>query len=822
MGALDRLANFNAERGFVSKYETQNVGVSTAVNEAEESTISSAQSQKKTVSDFFNIATPLGYLMNSLHNLGYKVIDTFYYPEEVVGEPNRDEMLTYNEYVALTDEQKAKYKSDEFLTEFANVLLADGDVLTVSCAGSGKTSLLIFKLIKDIVTGEVLKQVTVPSGQTINVVDSVFVGTFLRSGAEELKQRLEEWQRRLGYVVTADRIHFGTLHAEFKRVLNEMGVSTPIGSPEALKGYLTDAIKSLGIVRKDGAYMSYDDYAAIEGILAYYRNRLDSERYNHPACCEYTLTQVILDKLYSLYQYYKQLNGVMDFEDLQELLYKYLYITPNKNIQDFIANRYRYIYLDEFQDTSQIQYAILRYYARGRLSINKKPSPLVSNEEKLSWVGLYTGEIGLGKIVCIGDDDQAIYSWRGSDVTIITDSFVKDFSPLITKLSVNYRCPSEILKPVIPSIKRNKNRYDKILRSANSGGVFVAREFANLVTMSGYLLDQIDSDMAKGYSVAIICRTNFDGMIPALLLEDSHKYKFSISSEGMTLSSSFARAAMEATALFTDSYSKAVEKTLTSLAIYSERYKVKELMNSIRNDAGNNVKTSIWTMPEQDIKYSLPSLYNLIKTLKSYLFDASGKRVDGGDVLALKYLFIHLMLKVYNKDNAYCQKMKGYFSVLVQMLEQGSYANVREFISDIKDINERLHARIRVNKVPIRIVSVHEFKGKEADSVYVWNDSDGVFPTNKTDLTVLAQVEEERRVHYIACTRAKKKCSVLTLPEHGYFYDELDLSGNQASAVGGVIMKSFKESQSNSSPNEINNVLSGLSDKPVKAELPKL
>ena len=77
----------------------------------------------------------------------------------------------------------------------------------------------------------------------------------------------------------------------------------------------------------------------------------------------------------------------------------------------------------------------------------------------------------------------------------------------------------------------------------------------------------------------------------------------------------------------------------------------------------------------------------------------------------------------------------------------------------------------------IRIATVHEFKGKECDSVYVWNDSDGVFPSNKCELTDEEQVEEERRVHYIACTRAKKKEHIYCLNgKVGKFVKEMDLT----------------------------------------------
>ena len=166
--------------------------------------------------------------------------------------------------------------------------------------------------------------------------------------------------------------------------------------------------------------------------------------------------------------------------------------------------------------------------------------------------------------------------------------------------------------------------------------------------------------------------------------------------------------------------------------------------------------------------------------------------------------------------------MTAYLGVLINMLDSNKYNSVADFLMELEYINERLRARIRAEKVRIRIVTVHEFKGKEADSVYVWNDSENVFPTSKTDLSVQAQREEERRVHYIACTRAKQRCSVYTLPKHGFFYNELDTSASNANGIVGVLAKAFKENNSSASPVNETKIISSLTDKPIEEELPNL
>ena len=179
----------------------------------------------------------------------------------------------------------------------------------------------------------------------------------------------------------------------------------------------------------------------------------------------------------------------------------------------------------------------------------------------------------------------------------------------------------------------------------------------------------------------------------------------------------------------------------------------------------------------------------------------TGKKIEGGEIVALQYLYGRLATKVYYKDNPYCTKMRAYIYSLIQILEVGDFLTVHDFLNEMSDLGDRLQARIKKDKTPISIVTVHEFKGKERDVTYVWNDSDGVFPTRKTNLENQREVEEERRVHYIACTRAKEKNIVMTLKDkHGIFFDELGGTVMDASKVAGVLSKNIKVSNSISSP----------------------
>lgn len=603
------------------------------------------------------------------------------------------------------------------------------------------TTSLIFKIMHDIVTGEIMKRQSLPNGNVVRVVDKVFVGTFLRSGALELQKKLASWQNGMGYTVTSSQINFGTLHAEFKRCLNTMGVATPMGSASVLNGLLRKAIDSCNITR-GGDNLINEDYKIIESVVTYYRGRLDDKRYQHPSAGDYELTPTILDLLVKQYSSLKTSAGVMDFEDLQELLYRYLYVTPNPNVVNFVANRYNYIYLDEFQDTSQIQYAILKVYCRGCIKGTDTPTK--------------------GKIVVVGDVQQCIYSFRGSDINVMHKDFDNDFMPTHNSLSYNYRCPSNILKPVVDSIMLNPESGGIKIMSSAEGGTFRALGLRNTTQMLAQLEKDLETDIEAGRSVGVLCRTNYDGMIPALFMEMSGKYHFSISGEGMTLSSTLPRSLIKVAKLFTERSTPAIKTVLKMFVGYRDIWMVNKLCDTLKQN-----RLSIWNVNLNDLEYSCKPIYDLFSIIRKI-------KEDSGDLVALRALYIWLMQNKYDGDSAYCEAARSCIEVLIYFIDNKELESVLEFEDELDALNDRLKARIGKNS-DIAIATVHEFKGKERDSIYIWNDSENVFPGSKVDLGDMEQVSEERRVHYIACTRARKKCHIYAkLGCEGMFLKEMN------------------------------------------------
>lgn len=624
------------------------------------------------------------------------------------------------------------------MTELATVLKTQGHQLILSCAGSGKTTALVFKVIFDQKTGFATKVVEV-NNNPVRIPEKTWVCTFLRSGAEELKSSLVRWQHRLHCRDTSESIEFSTLHAEFKRALNSMSVVTNIISDSENVTLLKEVVKSYALTNANGKPLNSDDIHNLQGALTYTRNRLDNKKYQHDVYDEMNIGPSIIEAVLRDWKSLRRVKGYYDFEDLQEQLYDECYVRENQEVINYLASRYAFIYIDEFQDTSQIQYALLKVYGRSAK-----------------------------QVVAIGDDDQTIYSWRGSYNGIITHDFIEDFSPIRNNLSINFRCPSNILNAIKPSIAFNKNRFDKDLKAAKEGGKVRYGEFVSYKSMVKSLCDLVYDDVKNGLSVAVLCRVNSDGLMPALILDRMREINFSISGDGMTLDSYIGRMVCNIVKLFTENTSPSVKAALNLLTWDS--YCINNLMKVCKN---NNL--SIWTVDKKDLSYSCPSISQRILQWRGY-------KESGGEIYALKMVLEDYRVNIFTKNTQFNNVMKSVISSVETLLNYSDYETVEEFLIELNDINERLKGRRKKSSASVKIATVHEFKGKEADSVYVWNDTMGVYPYMGTE-EIEDELEEERRIHYIACTRARQISTIMCMNystiERSMFLDEMDLSNSE-------------------------------------------
>lgn len=611
------------------------------------------------------------------------------------------------------------------LDELKPILECDDSMLILSGAGSGKTTALILKVIRDLIAGETMKSVQVGDSYYMTPAN-ILICTFLRTGAEELQKSFGDWCAKLGVMgIDKDNIKFRTIHSEVLDALKGMGMEVKI--LEDGSSYMRQVMQSYGIrsVLSTGGSVTADEVSDMMLITNYARNRMDNRKYEHSLMADYGLDTMTLDIVLNTYAQHRKASGKMDFEDMQEILLDGL--QKYERVREYIASRYDYIYVDEFQDTSQLQYEILKYY--------------FDSAER---------------VLCIGDDDQCIYSWRGSDIDIIGTRFEADYKPVVKNLSVNYRCAAKILAPVIPSIEKNKKRHEKKLRAARSGGtvdIYIDEDVNKLI-------EEVNKDIDRGYSTAILARTNNDLLVPAILLELNSKHNggglFSLS-KAISLTSRIPKQVFGVMDLLLKRYNSDFEGYLK---LFLPKWAHHEA-TTVANILAMNKRLDLFTIDKQDLVHSVPTLADFIQKLE---VAKSNNLVEG-------YLFLLKLLvaQVYVSKTVYAQRAKDFVFFIQKIIEEHE---------EVKDMNlEELHTLFtetlpakfnkRINskqKSFIKLTTVHEAKGKEWDSVYIWNDFDGCFP-NCVGGRELSEdeFEEERRVHYIAWTRARKKLTVFTL-----------------------------------------------------------
>ena len=631
--------------------------------------------------------------------------------------------------------------------ELHDIFECRGNALIASGAGSGKTTALVLKILHDHYCGYCDKVVEIPSAAGNNFVrvpSNILVTTFLKSGAEDLRRSFYEWAERLNIGgLDNTKLVFKTIHAEVYDALKSMTGTKPEIVADGQK-YIRNAMKTFGIrsVLSRSRTITLEEVRDIECILAYARNRLDAKKYNHPLMSDYKIDQVILDGILKDTKMQRQLEQVVDFEDLQELLLDALKKYPN--VRQNIKGRYDYIYCDEFQDTSQLQYAILQYYIAG-----------------------------VKRVIAIGDDDQCIYSWRGSDINIITHYFIEDYKPEIFKLTTNYRCKSNILNAVIPSITKNVNRVDKSLRSYKEGG-----ELNVLINHSvDELITRVKADVREGNTVGILSRTNNDLLIPALILELGGGIDFSISKQ-LNIRARLPRFVFGCIELVTKRYTDNFEDYFKQvLSFYN-----KEQASILASVLQNNKDKSIFNIPEEDFENAVLDLFDtLIKPLREAYNSAQGEKG------AYKVL-LWIMRDTFTGSSPYAKKARELFSYVIQLIDSDMCRDMTlfEFDNLLNDVIPMcLSKRVDKASARVKLTTVHEAKGKEWDSVYIWNDNDGVFPAQVGQRQITAdEYEEERRIHYIAWTRAKDKLTVFANDGNiSPFLEECDCSFDSADSI---------------------------------------
>ena len=590
-------------------------------------------------------------------------------------------------------------------------------VRVIAGAGSGKTRVLTTRILY------LIDQWGIPS-------ENILAITFTNKAAKEMKDRIEKMVDDNGNSSFISTIHSFCLYflrREIK-VLDYPSNFSVIDTDDQ-KLIIKEAIKQYDIENTKGEinnilnYISNNKAAGIDCLAAL--DMANNDKYTMYA----KAYQYYMDRCKQ--QYY------LDFDDL--LLFTNRILKTKSQIKEKWQKKYQFILVDEFQDIDNVQYELISHLA-----------------SETSYVYV------------VGDPDQTIYSWRGANINIILD-FDKKFKNAETIiLNQNYRSTQNILNGAKSLISYNKNRVKKDLISQNSAGDKIIHFSAGSEeSESMYIVDKINSFLAKGNNyqdIAILYRSNY--------------------------------------------LSRSIEKRLVDYHIpyiiyggirFYERKEIKDMlaylkMLSIKDDI--SVKRTI-NIPKRGIgDKSIDALFDYARENNLSFYQAIDTYQGSGEKKMKAYKQLIDELTEQSNDKSLTDlfdmvfQQSGYREMLTNSKDPedaNRLENIKELMNDIEDFsksnvdatlddylaNVALYTDIQnsSDENVVRLMTVHAAKGLEFDIVFVCALSDGIFPSQRSiEESGNKGLEEERRLAYVAFTRARK---VLILTDNrGFSYSE--------------------------------------------------
>ena len=541
----------------------------------------------------------------------------------------------------------------------------------------------------------------------------ILVVTFSRAAAKEMRDRFEKLQGK-SYVT------FGTFHSVFFSILKTAyGFSAEqIASDELRYTLIKELIKKNEIVNEDINTLSgnlLNEIALIKqdniNIKNYYSNSIASDTFK---------------KLYKEYEAELETRNKLDFEDMLSLTYELL--SERKDILTAVQNRYQYILVDEFQDINFLQYNIIKLMA------GKKQN-----------------------ITVVGDDDQSIYRFRGARPEIML-GFERDFRNVSKVfLDINFRSTTQIVDASTKLISFNSKRFPKTFKANNGSGAPVSviefkNPFAEVNSIIKDIKEYIKAEQDIN-NIAVLYRTNLS---PRLLIERMMKNNIPF-----TIRDSIPN-------LFEHWVSKDIISYI-KLAINSgnknDLLRISNKPNRyISRDSLSSSKANIETLFDyyDDKSYMIKRIIELrehLRTIKN-LKPATALRYIRNVVGYDEYIEEYCDMNGVESNDCY--------TVLGDLENSASEFNTfSDWFVHMEEYKEELiEARKKSNEddIGVRLMTFHSSKGLEFDIVYIIDVNEGSVPYKKAKGA--DEIEEERRMFYVAMTRARHKLFICYCKEN--------------------------------------------------------
>ncbi len=584
----------------------------------------------------------------------------------------------------------------------------EGPLLVLAGAGSGKTTVLVNRI------AHIICDKNTPPWAVLAI-------TFTNKAAGEMKTRLSAV---LGS--EAEDIWSGTFHSVCMRILRRD--IEKLGYNRDFSVY--DTADALIVVKECLNQLNLDDKMfppkmVLSAISRAKDSMLDCREFEKQNAADFKMSKI--SAVYSLYQQKLRANSAVDFDDIILLTVNLLSEFPE--VLDYYASKFRYILVDEYQDTNHCQFELVR---------------LLSSKHK--------------NICVVGDDDQSIYKFRGANIENILN-FEKRFkNAQVIKLEQNYRSTQSILDAANCVISNNKERKDKKLWTSNAGGELPKVYRADSEQYEAYFIaDRIrESLKVRKYSdFAVLYRTNAQSrVIESVLRNNGIPYRV-----------------VGGLRFYDRKEVKDIIGYLRLVANKADNVSFKRVINEPKRGIGAKTVETVEALALRHGK----SMFEIASNAYEYDDISKAAAVRLGEFARLIYSFdslsenIVILLDAVLDNSGYMQALQLENTVESQSRIENIkelQSAVKEFItsnpenpslsgyleqvslvSDIDNYNESEDAVI--------LMTLHSVKGLEFPVVFLCGMEEGVFPGYRS-LTEEGGIEEERRLCYVGITRARE------------------------------------------------------------------
>lgn len=590
------------------------------------------------------------------------------------------------------------------------VTCAEGPSLVIAGAGSGKTKVLTHKI------AYLMSEKNIKPWNILAI-------TFTNKAANEMKERVKNLVGE-----TANDIWMGTFHSICVRILRK--TIDRIGFDSSFIIFDTSDQKTM--VKKILKEQNLDDKIFTDKSVLYEISNAKNEMLTpaqYAARANGDFRKEKIAEIYSQYQTRLKENNAIDFDDIINFTIEIL--LDNPDILEYYSDKFKYVLVDEYQDTNKAQFTLITLLASK-----------------------------FGNITVVGDNDQGIYSFRGADISNILN-FEKDFpGTKIIKLEQNYRCTQNVLNAANEVIKNNETKYEKKLWTSNEAGSLPkVYRGDNEYEEANYIVSQINelrrTEYYKYSDFAVLYRMNTQSRsIEDILRREDIPYKI-----------------------------------IGGLKFY-ERKEIKDIVAYLRlihNPADNLSLTRIINEPKRGVgKTSLDnveqiaaqngiSMYEVIKRADEFglnrVFTNTREFISVIEELrAIKdSKLISELIKETLKKTGYTKALEEentveaenridnlneFLTVAIEFEEQSADNSLTEFLEGIT-LSSDLDNMEETDEL-VTLMTLHSAKGLEFPVVFLVGMEEGIFPGYQS-IGEPKELEEERRLCYVGITRAKEK-----------------------------------------------------------------